>query len=39
MAVVDDMAGSLERENAELKRRLAERDAKLAEALDKTSTS
>ncbi len=36
MTVVDDMAGSIELENAAFGRRLAERDAELAEALDKT---
>jgi hypothetical protein len=34
MTVVDDGAGELERENAELRRRLAEREAELAEALE-----
>jgi GAF domain-containing protein len=34
MTVVDDRVGDLERENARLRRRLAEREAEFAEALD-----
>ena len=34
MTAVEDRAGGLERENAELRRRLAEREAELAEALE-----
>ena len=39
MTVVDDRAGELERENAELQRRLAEREAELAEALEQQTAT
>jgi hypothetical protein len=39
MTVVDDRAGDLERENAELRRRLAEREAELAEALEQQTAT
>ena len=39
MTVVDDRAGELERENAELRRRLAEREAELAEALEQQTAT
>jgi hypothetical protein len=37
--VVDDKVGELERENAELRRRLAEREAELAEALGRETAN
>ena len=39
MTVVDDRAGELERENAELRRRLAEREAEFAEALEQQTAT
>jgi len=39
MTVVDDRAGALERENAELRRRLAEREAELAEAFEQQTAT
>jgi hypothetical protein len=39
MTVVDDRAGALERENAELRRRLAERDAELAKTLEQQTAT
>ena len=39
MTLVDDRAGDLERENAELRHRLAEREAELAEALEQQAAT
>jgi hypothetical protein len=39
MAVVGDRVGDLERENAELRRRLAEREAELAKALEQQTAT